>query len=50
MDLRDVPVDSAESLQIVSESLSFFLLKELQVAGPPRFLRAASEGTNELMA
>ena len=50
MDIRDVPVDSAESLQVLEESLSFFLLEELQIARPTRFLMAASEGPNELMA
>ena len=49
MDVRDVPVDSAESLQILPESLSFFLLEELQIAGLTWFLKASSEGPNELM-
>ena len=50
MDIQDVPVDSAESLQILAESLSFFLLEKLQVVGPSWFLMAAREGANELMA
>jgi hypothetical protein len=43
-------VDSAKSLQILPESLSLFLLKKLQIAGPTWFLMAASEGANELKA
>ena len=50
MDVRDVPVDSAESLQILLESFSFFLLEKLQIPGSSWFLMAASEGANELMA
>ena len=50
MDVWDVPLDSAEPLQILLESLSFFLLDKLQITGPAWFLMAASEGANELMA
>ena len=50
MDIWDITVDSAESLQILAESLSFFLLEKLQVAGSSWFLMAAREGTNEHMA
>ena len=50
MDVWDVPMDSTKPLQILLESLSFFLLEKLQIAGPAWFLMAASEGANELMA
>ena len=50
MDIWDFPMDVVESLQILPEGLSFFLLEKLQVAGPAWLLMAASEGANELMA
>ena len=50
MDVWDVPMDSADPLQILPESLSFFQLEKLQIAWPAWFLMATSEGTNELTA
>ena len=50
MDVRDVPVDSTESLQILQESFPFLLLEKLEITGPSWFLMAASEGANEFMA
>ena len=50
VDILDISVDSVESLQILLEGLSFFMLDKLQVVGPPWLLMAASEGANELMA
>ena len=50
MDVWDVPMDPAESLQIFSECFSFFLLEKLQVTRPPWFMMATSEVANELMA
>ena len=49
-DVWNIFVDSAESLQVLLWSLSFFLLEKLQVAGPPWFLIASHERANELMA
>ena len=50
MDIWDIPVDYVESLQILAEGLSFFLLEKLQVTGSSWFLMDACEGANELMA
>jgi hypothetical protein len=50
VDIWDISVYSAESLQVLLQSLSFFLLEKLQIAGPPWFLMATREGANELMA
>ena len=50
VDIWDISVDSGESLELLSKSLSFFLLENLQVTGPPWFLMAAREVVNELMA
>jgi hypothetical protein len=50
VDIWDISVYSTESLQILSQSLSFFLLEKLQITGLPWFLMATHEGTNELMA
>lgn len=50
VDIWDIFVDSAESVQVFSQSLSLFLLEKLKIIGPPWFLMASSEGANELMA
>ena len=50
VDIWDISVDSAESLQIIVESLSFFILEKLQVARSVGLLVATGERTDELVA